>query len=52
MESNIPGHFDAALEAGQSERRVFVGLDLRVDVGAVLQQHLGGVLVTVHRGQH
>ena len=41
-----------SLEAGQSECRVAIRLDLRVDVRAVLQQNARRLLVAVHRGQH
>ena len=42
----------AALEARQRQRRVAIGLDLRVDVTAHVEQQLHGRRVSVHGGQH
>lgn len=40
------------LEASERERGVAVGLNLRVDVGAAVQQQPYGRRVAVHRCQH
>ena len=45
-------HLVPALEIGQGQRRVPVGLDLRVDVGAHVEQELDGSGVTILGGQH
>ena len=45
-------HLGTPLEAGQRERRVAVGLDLGVDVGAHVQEQLHRGHVAVHSRQH
>lgn len=42
----------ATLETGKRERGVAIGLDLGVDVAALVEQELDGGRVAVHRGQH
>ena len=42
----------SALEAGEGEGGVAVGLDLGVDVGAHVEQQLDGGRVPVHGGEH